>query len=347
MPTNIGKRIIGADQLPYVIAEAGVNYENDLEVARKMIRRAAAAGADAIKFQTYKAEKIAAKASPAYWAENKTQRQFFQQYDHFGQDEYSELARVCEAEGIVFLSTPFDLEAVEFLDPLMPAYKIASADMTNVPLLRAVAKKKKPVILSTGASTTSEIFRAVEELEAHGAREIILLHCVLQYPTEYGEAMLGTIPYLKGLFPGREIGYSDHTRPDPGMALLTGAALLGATILEKHFTLDKTRPGNDHYHAMDSADLKLLTNNLKILWQARNGGGERRVLAGEEPARRFARRSVVTEEAICAGSTISARQLTTKRPGTGIPAEQFDLVVGRVARSHILPDVILTWDMLS
>jgi N-acetylneuraminate synthase len=128
---------------------------------------------------------------------------------------------------------------------------------------------------------------------------------------------------------------------------MTGAALLGATILEKHFTLDKTKPGNDHYHAMDPADLKLLTDNLKILRQARQGGGERRVLNGEEPARRFARRSVVSGASIEAGSTIAANQLTTKRPGTGIPADQFDLVVGRVARSHIRPDMILTWDMLS
>lgn len=342
---RIGDRVIRPSDRPLVIAEAGVNHECSMAIAERMIAEAAAAGADVIKFQTYKAEKLATADSPAYWDESRSQREYFRQYDRFGQKEYEYLADVCARNGIIFLSTPFDLEAVDFLEPLVPAYKIASADITNIQLLRYVARKRKPVILSTGASTLSEIARAVELLEEYGAPQVALLHCILHYPTDYSEANLRSIVYLSKVFPNCVVGYSDHTRPDEGMAVVTAAALLGASIIEKHFTLDKSLPGNDHYHAMDPNDLKRFVTNLKIIWAAL-GDEQRRILSSEMDARTNARRSLVTQVLIPKGTRISEEHITAKRPATGISAEQFDSVVGRRAAFDIPPDTILQWDML-
>lgn len=342
---RMGDRVIRSIDRPFIIAEAGVNHECDMAIAEQMIVEAAAAGADAIKFQTYKAEKLAAADSPAYWQESRSQREYFRQYDRFGRKEYEHLAEVCARRGIFFLSTPFDLEAVDFLEPLVPAYKIASADITNVQLLRHVARKRKPVILSTGASTLSEIAKAVELLEDYGAPQVALLHCVLHYPTDYEEANLRSIAYLRKVFPNCLVGYSDHTRPDEGMAVVTAAALLGASIIEKHFTLDKSLPGNDHYHAMDPRDLRRFIANLQIIWTAL-GEEHRRILPSEIAARANARRSLVAAELISKGTRISEMHITAKRPASGIPAEQLDNVVGRRAAVDIPPDTILRWNML-
>lgn len=341
----IGHRVLRTGDKPYIIAEIGVNYENDIELAAEMIRRAARAGADAVKFQTYKAEKLAAADSPTYWDEKKTQREFFKQYDKFGEAEYRYLAQVCEAEHITFVSTPFDKEAVDFLEPLVPVYKVASADITNLDLLRYIARKRKPVILSTGASTLSEIARAVEILNENGVEQVALLHCVLHYPTDYTEANLLSIPYLKKCFPEHIVGYSDHTKPDPGMAVVTAAAILGATIIEKHFTLDKSKVGNDHYHAMDPSDLILLIRNISIIWDA-FGCEDRHISPGELAARKYARRSLVAAKNIKKGTRIQTEDLTCKRPCTGIPAEDFAYVVGRIAKQDIVEDTILQWSLL-
>lgn len=341
---KLGDRAIESGGKPFIIAEIGVNYENDMAVAEEMVRLAAKAGADAVKFQTYKAEKLAVSNSPAYWAEQKTQREFFKLYDSFGEKEYRHLAGVCKEAGVVFLSTPFDKEAVDFLDPIVPAFKVASADITNVDLLRYIASKKKPVLLSTGASNLSEIARAVEILRENGVDDIALLHCVLHYPTDYTEANLRSIQHLQKSFPDCVIGYSDHTKPDPGMSITTAAALLGAAIIEKHFTLDKSRPGNDHYHAMDPHDLQILATNLTNIWNAL-GKENTFVGEGELAARKYARRSVVSATYIPRGTRIQASHLTCKRPGTGIPADQFDSVVGRVAAVDIPEDTILEWSM--
>ncbi|KKM10722.1 hypothetical protein SY88_11510 [Clostridiales bacterium PH28_bin88] len=342
---QIGGRIIRTGDRPFVIAEAGVNHEGDLAMAERLIAQAAEAGADAIKFQTYKADKLAAVDSPAYWQESSTQREYFRRYDRFDEPEYRHLASVARRYGIAFISTPFDLEAVDFLEPLVAVYKVASADITHVQLLRYIARKKKPVILSTGASTLAEIATAVDVLKENGAPQVALLHCILHYPTDYAEANLRFIAYLAKVFPDCVVGYSDHTRPDQGMALLTAAALSGASIIEKHFTLDKTLPGNDHYHAMNPGDLKLLTDNLRIVWDAL-GSEQRELLPAELLARARARRSLVARSFIGKGTRITAEELIAKRPGSGIPANQIDQVVGRMAALDIPADTILEWSML-
>lgn len=332
---------------PYVIAEAGVNHEGSMEIAKRLIDEALEGGADAIKFQTYKAETLASKDSPAYWDTTKepTQSQYelFRKHDSFWKKEFEELKTYCDRAGIAFLSTPFDTSSAIFLNDLMPAFKISSSDITNKPFIEFVCSFKKPVILSTGASSLSEIAEAVEWIE-NSKVKLALLHCVLNYPTADENAALGMIPALKRIFPRHVIGYSDHTLPGDMQILIT-ATLLGASVIEKHFTHDKTLPGNDHYHAMDRDDLRLFYTKIrKIL----NSVGEFKVraLADEEPARRNARRSLVSARAIPAGQIITGADLTWKRPAHGISPKYIDQVIGMKARRDLEEDTALRWSDL-
>ncbi len=292
---------VGYSLQPYIIAEIGVNHEGDMHLAKRLIREAKKGGAHAAKFQSYKAEKIASKHSPAYWDQTKepTDSQFalFKKYDSFSVENYVELAEYCNDLNIDFLSTPFDLEAVSFLAPLMPIYKIASSDITNVPLLRLCAEQGKPLVLSTGASSMEEIRFAVKTLRDSGANHITLLHCVLNYPTPLDLAQLGMIDELKIEFPDCLIGYSDHVVPDETISSLEVAALKGAVILEKHFTHDKTLPGNDHYHAMNYSDLQAFIKKLEI-YKMLTSGPNKKDLSNEELARMHARRSIVSKHDI-------------------------------------------------
>ena len=343
---ELGGRRLGAATAPYIIAEIGVNHEGSMETAKRLIENAKEGGADAAKFQTYKAETLAAKESPAYWDTSKepTESQFrlFKKHDRFGESEYLELARHCEDVGIDFLSTPFDARAIDFLAPLMPFFKIASADLTNTPMLRQVAGKGKPVALSTGASTIEEIGAAIIELEGHGAPEILLLHCILNYPCDYENAHLNMIDGLSAAFPDRVVGYSDHTPPDPSMAVLTAAYVKGARVIEKHFTHDKTLPGNDHYHAMDVDDLRRFSAAVRLLADAA-GQTDKRPLETEEISRRNARRSIVTARPIQSGETITGEMIMPKRPATGISPIHWDDVIGRRAARDMDDDHILNW----
>lgn len=340
---------VGNNLTPYIIAEIGVNHEGSIELAKRLIDEAAEGGAHAAKFQSYKAGKIASKNSPAYWDTSKepTQSQYklFQKYDVFGEEEYKELAQYCEEKGIDFLSTPFDLDAVDFLDPLMPVFKIASADITNVPLIRKCASKGKPLILSTGASTLPEIEFAVQTARDAGASDIALLHCVLNYPTPEENAQLGMINVLKRTFPDCIIGYSDHVVPDETISALEASTLLGASILEKHFTHDKSLPGNDHYHAMDKQDLvlfckKVVTYRMLISVEGKN-------LEIEQAARLHARRSIVAACDIKAGEILTEENLITKRPGHGISPVLWDDVIGMRAIADIAEDELIAWNKVA
>lgn len=345
---RIGERAIDDPLDPFVIAEIGVNHGGDLALARRLIDEAADGGADAAKFQTYKAHLIASRHSPAYWdtAMEPTLSQFelFRNFDAFGPSEYAALARHCAARGIAFMSTPFDLGAVDMLAPLVPAFKIASADITNVPLIRACAATGKPLILSTGASTLPEIEYALETARAAGAGEIALLHCVLNYPCPPENAQLGMIRVLARTFPDCVIGYSDHVTPDDTISALEAAVLSGACILEKHFTHDKTLPGNDHYHAMDVGDLRRFKARVARL-RTMIGGG-RKDLALEQAARRHARRSIVAARDLPAGHVLGADDLIAKRPAHGISPIHWDDVIGRTLLRDVADDVPLQWDML-
>ena len=232
-------------QRPYVIAEAGVNHEGSMDIARRLIDEAALGGADAIKFQTYKAGTLASKHSPAYWDTSKeptpSQYELFKKHDSFWKGEFENLKKHCDQAGIAFMSTPFDVESAKFLNDMMDVFKISSSDLTNRPFIEFMCDFKKPIIMSTGAASLAEIAEAVSWIEAKG-NPLALLHCVLNYPTMDENAALGMIPALVRHFPQHVIGYSDHTLPND-MKVLEVAALLGAQILEKHFSHDKTLPG--------------------------------------------------------------------------------------------------------
>ncbi|MEZ0240998.1 MAG: N-acetylneuraminate synthase family protein [Chloroflexota bacterium] len=333
---------------PVIIAEAGVNHEGSLDIARRLVDEAAASGADAIKFQTYKADTIASRHSPAYWDTSKepttSQHELFSKYDSFGPAEYEALKVHCDAAGIEFLSTPFDVDSAAFLDPLQDVVKISSSDLTNLPFIDVLCGYGKPILLSTGASDLWEIGLAVDRIRAHG-NPFALMHCILNYPTAHADANLGMLLDLRRHFPDGVPGYSDHTVPDPEMSVPITAALLGAAIIEKHFTHDKTLPGNDHYHAMDQADMTELGRRLDETW-AVLGSFRKAALPGEAPARANARRSLVAARDIPAGTVLSAADLTWKRPAHGISAGLYDEVLGRTARVDIAADELLQWRLL-
>lgn len=341
---------------PYIIAEIGVNYYdiatkegiNIMEAAKKMIYEAKEAGANAIKFQSYKADKIAAKNSPSYWDTTKepttNQHDLFKKFDKFGEEEYKELAEYCKVVKIDFMSTPFDLEAIDYLDSLVNMHKISSSDITNYPLLYKTAKKGKKTLLSTGSSTLKEIKDAIEVMERAGNNDIVLLHCVLNYPTDNKDANLSRIISLKKEFPHHEIGYSDHTLPDSNMTVLTTAYLLGVHYIEKHFTLDKTLQGNDHYHAMDPYDLRIFHANISQQ-QYILGDGNINPKKNEDPSRKNARRSVVSKRFIPKGTIITEDDLICKRPASGIPANKFYDLIGKKSLENIEEDTILKNNM--
>ena len=338
------------DNKPYLIAEAGVNHENNLETAFAMIDAAKAAGADAVKFQSYKAEKLASKKSPAYWdtTKEKTQSQYdlFKRHDKFGFKEYEKLALHCRKTGIDFSSTPFDEGFVDFLSDFVSFFKIASADIDNELLFNAIAKYGKPVVLSTGACTISEVWKAIERLSELGIKDITVMHCVLSYPTDFSDANLSVIKTFKDIFPGYRIGYSDHTLPDQNMIVLTSAYLLGAAVIEKHFTMDKTLPGNDHYHAMDPSDIVTFKSNIELIHKIL-GNRQKKILESEQASRMQARRSIHTNCNIKKGKEFSYENLTLKRPGTGLPVDFLERIIGNRSSQDIAEDTMLNLGMIN
>lgn len=345
---RIGQRWVGDGEPLYIIAEAGVNHENDLGAATRMIDEAAAAGADAIKFQSYKAGRLASKESPAYWDRTKepaaSQFELFSRFDRFNREEYVRLAEHAEKIGITFLSTVFDELLVNELADVLPAFKVASADITHYPLLKSIASKGKPVILSTGASTIEEIKDAVALLRRHGCKDIALLHCVLNYPCLPENANLRAIRTLKEVIPDVVVGYSDHVAASQNLLQLGVAWIMGASIVEKHFTLNKNFVGNDHYHAMDGQDLRKFKEQQAHL-EKLLGNGKLGYCVSEEAARQFARRSLVALRTIRTGETVCENMVVVKRPGTGIAPKDLNGLIGQRAVRDIPEDTILQWEM--
>lgn len=335
-----------------LIAEIGVNYYDiakkeqisPIEAAKLMIYKAKEAGIHAVKFQTYKAATLAAKESPSYWdlSEEKETSQYslFRKFDALGEQEYRELSEYCESVGIEFLSTPFDVESADYLEPLMNIYKISSSDLNNLKFIEYQAKKNKPIILSVGASDEDEIREALECIRRHNDKIIVLMHCVLEYPTPYEHANLNKIVSLAEKFQDVVIGYSDHTKVEQNYDVIKTAYLLGARVIEKHYTLDKSLAGNDHYHAMDDLDAKNIIRQIDYIEKIR-GSYEIKCLASENVARLNARRSLVASCDIKKGMIITEEMITYKRPGTGILAKNFDLIVGKKAACDIQEDTIL------
>ncbi|MBR0057779.1 MAG: N-acetylneuraminate synthase family protein [Methanobrevibacter sp.] len=331
---------------PFLIADIGVNYYDiaqkeeisDIDAAKLMILEAKKAGVDAVKFESYKTENIISEQS-------QDQFDLFKKYDKFGEDEFRQLADYCAELKIKFFSTPLDFESVDYLDEFMDIYSISSSDLTNIPFIQYVAKKNKPILLLTGAATLNEIKQAVRAIEEVSTVDIAIMHSVLAYPTEYRDANLAMIKDLAINFPDYEIGYSDHTRPDSNMFVLTTAYNYGADIIEKHFTLDKSLPGNDHEHSMDPEDVMVFKTNVGFLSQI-SGMKNKQPLICESSAKRESRRSIVSTKDIKKGDVITPDAITFKRPGTGISPALIDDVVGKTASVDIAADSLIDFEML-
>lgn len=342
---------------PYLIAEMGVNFYDTarvlniapLEAAKMYIDAAADVGIDCAKFQSYKAGTIVSKNSPAYWditkEPTKTQYELFLKHDSFGEAEYRELCEYTHGRGMDFTSTPFDYASADYLYDMVDFYKISSSDLSNLPFIKHIGEKGKPVYMSVGAAYLSEVDTAIRVLEETGCKDIVIFHCVLSYPTDPKDANLRVIETLKNDFPNIRVGFSDHVAPDDTMMTLATAYLLGAEVIEKHFTLDKTLPGNDHYHAGDPDDFRKAIANFRWI-DSVLGSPEKTVLECEQVPRREARRSLVLTRDMRAGESIEEKDLMAKRPGTGISPDFAEIVVGRKVARDLKEDTILTWDMI-
>jgi len=325
---------------PYIVAEIGVNHEGDLNLAKDMIKSAALSGSNAVKFQMYKADKLASKTfSKRYWSKTEenteSQHALFSKYDSFCEKEYMELALFAESNNIDFIATPFDEDMVGLAADITKYIKIASADITNIPLLKKCALTSKPLIISTGASTLQEIDNAFNLILNTGGKIHALMHCVLNYPLEYKNVQLEFMNTLRLKYGDKVlIGYSDHTKPEQGrLFALELATFMGAEILEKHFTLDNYSKGNDHYHSMNGQMVMDFKTNLEKYNKIY--GLHERKLSIEEDAIKNARRRIFANEDIRQGDIIEEYQLIPLRADIGVEVAYWDKIVGSVAKCDI------------
>lgn len=341
---HVGAKTIGQGGRCFVIAEAGVNHNGDLKLAKQLVDAAVAAGADAVKFQTFHAEDLVVPNAPkAQYQLLGTDRRE-SQYAMLKRLELSvkvhqELQEYAERCGIIFLSTPFDNDSIDFLAQLgVPLFKLASGELTNYFLLDHVASKGKPVILSTGMAFLEEVGDAIQVLQGGGCTEIILLHCTTNYPTLPIDCNLRAMVTLGEAF-GLTVGYSDHSE---GTEIPLAAVALGAHVLEKHLTLDRTLPGPDHQASLDPAGFAALVRGVRVV-EASLGDGCKRPATSEQETRTVARRSLVAAQFIPAGTVLAKEHLCAKRPGTGIPPSQFKRLIGRTLRHGLMQDQIVAW----
>lgn len=332
------------DKKIIIIAEAGVNHNGSLEMARRMVVEAKKAGADYVKFQTAVPELVISSIAPKAAYQKETTGEGESQLDmcraiHLPVTDYAELADLCRLEGIGFMSTPFDLVSIDVLSEIgMDYWKIPSGEITNLPYLRKIASKGGKVIMSTGMSEIEEIKAAVNLLETGGIalKDITLLHCNTQYPTPMADVNLKAMERLAELGVGA-VGYSDHT---VGIVVPIAAAAMGASVIEKHFTLDKTLPGPDHRASLDPAELASMVSAIRAV-EAALGDGRKRVTDSERPNIEVARKSIVAARDIKAGERLTAENITVKRPGNGLSPMLWDEVIGAVAKRDFAYDSLI------
>lgn len=343
---EIAGQKIGAGSPAFIIAEAGVNHNGDLRMAHELVDVAAKAGADAVKFQTFIAEKsITAAAIKADYqrittGNEESQLEMARKLE-LSFDDFRELKLYCDERGIVFLSTPFDLESVDFLHSLgVPALKVSSGDLTNHPLLRRVASKGVPVILSTGMADLDEVEEATEVVRAEGNDRIVLLQCVTNYPADPADVNLRAMRTMAQAF-NVPVGYSDHTL---GIEVAIGAAALGACVIEKHFTLDRNLAGPDHRASLEPRELESLVHGIRKV-EAALGAGVKTPAASEASNAAVARRSLVAACDIQAGTVITRESISCKRPGTGLPPKMLERIVGKTALVDLRAGTLLELDM--
>jgi N,N'-diacetyllegionaminate synthase len=343
---QLGDRAIGAGRPCFVIAEAGVNHNGVMEMAMNLVDVAVAAGADAIKFQSFRTEAIVAPEAPKAQYQLQTTGAAESQFDMLKRLELSvashtEIQQYCLSRNIVFLSTPFDLKSIDLLDSLgVPAFKISSGDLTNLPLLRHVASKRKPILLSTGMSNLQEVEEAVEVLSAAGCDQVILLQCVSNYPADPADGNLRAMQTMAERF-GLPVGYSDHTT---GIEIAIAAAALGACVIEKHFTLDRNLPGPDHRASLEPAELQAMIQGIHKV-EAALGDGRKIPAASEANTASIARRSLMAAGDISAGTRLTAEMVVIKRPGNGLPPRMLNELIGRRVRVEVASGSMLSLEM--
>ena len=345
---TLGTRPVGEGQPPYVIAEIGSNHNGDMDLCRRLIDAAADAGADAVKFQSWSEKSLIAKEeydhNPSYSDKKRhfgSLREMVRAYQ-FTPEQHVEAHAYCQARGITFCSSVFSPEEADLLEKLdVPFFKIASMDVDNLPLLACVARKRRPMVISTGMATLAEVEQAVETVRTAGNEEIVLLHCVSIYPPEYKSINLRNMSTLREAFEV-PVGFSDHTL---GTAVPLAAIALGASVIEKHFTLDKDMPGWDHAISADPAELQTIVKEGKNVFDAL-GSSRRIVSEAEYEKRRKLRRSLVARRPLRRGHVIADGDLNAKRPGTGISPAEMRYVIGRRLADDVEEDQVLRWEDL-
>jgi N-acetylneuraminate synthase len=347
-PVRIHNRLVGPGYPCFVIAEAGVNHNGAIAVARQLVDVAASAGADAVKFQTFVADRLATPAAQkasyqsATTGDSETQLEMLRRLE-LSKEAHYELSEMCAARGILFLSTPFDEESADFLESLgVTAFKIPSGELTNLPFLEHIGRKGKPVILSTGMATLEEVRDALQTILTAGSTEVVLLHCVSCYPAAPPDVNLRAMETMRQAF-RRPVGYSDHTL---GIEVSLAAVAMGACVIEKHFTLDRTLPGPDQRASLEPAELEALLKSIRTIEQS-FGNGVKVPAAAEREIADVARKSVVAATYISAGTILKRELLAIRRPGTGLRPELRDSLIGRRAAQAIPAGSLVRMDQLA
>jgi N,N'-diacetyllegionaminate synthase len=345
---EIAGRKIGPGFPCFIIAEAGVNHNGDLSLARQLVDLAAQSGADAVKFQTFKADKVIAPHAPKAdyqlqtTSANESQLEMARQLE-LSFEAFRELYAYCQAKKILFLSTPFDHESADFLDELgVAAFKVPSGEITNLPFLAHVARKAKPMLVSTGMSYLGEVETAVRTIEQAGNSNIVLLHCTSNYPADSSDVNLRAMQTMAIAF-GTPVGYSDHTL---GTEVSLAAVALGACVVEKHFTLERSLPGPDHRASLEPLELKALVRGIRIV-EAALGHGRKEPAASEANTAAVARRSLVARRNITSGTVLCDEDVAVMRPGTGLAPAMLSHLLGRTARVNIPAGTLLSLEMLA
>jgi len=344
---KIGNKSIGADLPCFTIAEAGANHDGNKEKALKLIDAAANANVDSIKFQSYKASNLTTKSAPKYWKDDnpdETQFDVFKKLDTLTNDDWKIIFEHAKKKDLMCFSTPFDEESVDFLYSLdVPAFKIASADITHLPLIKKIASKDLPIFISTGMALNEEIDDAITTIRDTGNQNIVLMHCMTSYPTKPEDANLQMIKMLKEKYHDCVIGYSDHT---PGTTVALCSTFYGSKVIEKHFTFDKTlEQSPDHRLSLNVDEFSNLVSQLRLS-EISKGSETRNDFDCESNAIKFARRSIIANGKITKGTKITKEQLSIKRPATGIYPKFLDQVIGSIALVDIDDDTPIKWEFL-
>ncbi len=332
----------------FVIAEAGVNHNGSLDLALRLVDAAKASGADAVKFQTFRADLLATRSAHKAAYQERTTAHAESQFEMLRRLELDAAAHQCLIDrcreiGIRFLSSPFDAQSADLLAAMdVPLFKVPSGEITNLPFLEHLARKGRPVILSTGMSTLGEVEDAVNILQTAGASQLTLLHCVTEYPAPYAEVNLRAMQTLKCAF-GLPVGYSDHT---PGIDIAVAAVALGAEVIEKHFTLDRSLSGPDHAASLEPDELRQMVTAIRHV-EAALGTGIKAPAPCELPNISVARKSVVAAHSLLAGHRLATSDLEIKRPGNGLAPKLLSALIGRTLRTDLAKDEIIRWDHLA